>query len=529
MSDTSAEGSLKLFRRLTIFLALVVVGLGYMVVDSRSSEDETAEESAKQEIPDSPSPPPAAEIPAQPSTSTSSSPGLRVRAIGLRDNFEPLPVLFSDITRYGEWLSQGPPGALRFEVLGFGQEDAWQFRRRRSIASVILAGQATVEWMCGSQPGSVTLETGDAIWIDPYCTHRWRNPAMQEMLARVDFVMPWPREMSASDAVIVAPDDPRGLFGTAPSVVSANALSGLEGPVFGPDTRIRVENISDRTEMAAVDGVSAAYVLAGSGALADGQALGTGTVVIVPSGRPWTALPASEMTLLRFVPADDGVPLLVRTGASEYSQGREELIARAFFGDRRNGVFLDVGASDYQELSTTYYLDSVLGWTGVAIDGQAEYAEGYAEHRPNTRFLTYLVTDTPGDPGVLYRDNRVPVVAAMNSEVAGEQSRVAVGEEALEAIEVPTVTLNQVLEAEGIESIDFLSMDIGEHEPAALRGFDIDRYQPELVCVEAHGRTQDVLYAWFSQHGYERLDAYLTWDPVNWYFAPRADQPASAP
>ena len=55
---------------------------------------------------------------------------------------------------------------------------------------------------------------------------------------------------------------------------------------------------------------------------------------------------------------------------------------------------------------------------------------------------------------------------------------------------VPTTTLNRVLEKAGLTKIDFLNMDIELSEPKALAGFDIDRYQPELVCIEAQPETR---------------------------------------
>ena len=63
-------------------------------------------------------------------------------------------------------------------------------------------------------------------------------------------------------------------------------------------------------------------------------------------------------------------------------------------------------------------------------------------------------------------------------------------------------------------------MDIEEAEPAALAGFDIERFAPELVCIEANHRIQDELLAYFTRHGYERIDAYLEVDAINWYFRP---------
>ena len=54
-----------------------------------------------------------------------------------------------------------------------------------------------------------------------------------------------------------------------------------------------------------------------------------------------------------------------------------------------------------------------------------------------------------------------------------------------------------------------------------LAGFDIERFRPELVLIEARGDNQPVLMDYFTRHGYERIDAYFERDPLNWYFRPR--------
>ncbi len=89
-----------------------------------------------------------------------------------------------------------------------------------------------------------------------------------------------------------------------------------------------------------------------------------------------------------------------------------------------------------------------------------------------------------------------------------------------EPLRVPTITLNDLLARNGVARIDLLSMDIEGAEPKALAGFDILKYKPRLVVIESSPHVQEPILQYFTTHGYERIDDYLPYDAVNWYFRP---------
>jgi FkbM family methyltransferase len=196
-----------------------------------------------------------------------------------------------------------------------------------------------------------------------------------------------------------------------------------------------------------------------------------------------------------------------------YSQHDEELLIRDFFQDKRDGVFVDLGCAWPIRGSTTYYLEKHLGWSGIAIDALAEYASQWAEVRPNAKFRHYAVTDHSGDTLTFYRHGW-PAVSSLSKEQAAAFG----GEKNLTAIKVPTITLTDLLDAEGIEKIDHLTIDIEGAEPGALAGFDIERFKPELVCIEGGRVNGDLYLEYFGKHGYERIERYAPHDEINWYF-----------
>lgn len=208
-------------------------------------------------------------------------------------------------------------------------------------------------------------------------------------------------------------------------------------------------------------------------------------------------------------------PLAARFGPYRYSQYFEEWILRDFFGDRRGGFFVDVGASDYREFSNTYYLEKELGWSGLAIDALPGFADGYRKNRPRTRFFSFFVSDRSDESATLH-------VLPSNSLVSSEQQAFTErrGNRA-EKIKVRTITLDDLLSVENVHSIDLLSVDIELAEPSALSGFTISRFKPALVCIEAHPEVRQAILDYFSKNDYVLLGKYLRADVHNLYFVPR--------
>ena len=212
-------------------------------------------------------------------------------------------------------------------------------------------------------------------------------------------------------------------------------------------------------------------------------------------------------------------------GRAHYSQGKEELIIRHFFGDERGGFFLDVGSYKWMELSTTLYLEEHLGWTGIAIDANSEFAKGFEENRPGTKFFSYIVTDHSGGELTFYVAEGSEGISSVDRSWIANFFRAFFpnAKPKVREVTVPTITLNDLLDREGVEKIDLLSMDIEGHEPEALAGFDIRRFRPRLVCIESNPKLRAKLLNYFIENGYERIEAYDAHDVGNWYFRPASD------
>jgi len=199
--------------------------------------------------------------------------------------------------------------------------------------------------------------------------------------------------------------------------------------------------------------------------------------------------------------------------------GKGELLIRYFFRDRKDGFYLDIGCSDYQVNSTTYYLEEHQAWSGIGVDPIEYLRAGWVKHRPRSKFFAYAVTDRSGESIKFFSAGGLSAteIDTKNLKRWQELKKFEPAE-----VEVPTITMNDLLDQEGVTKIDFLSMDINGAEPVALAGFDIERFRPDLVHVEASPHRKEELSAYFARHDYVRIDEYLVYDATNWYFTPKS-------
>ena len=101
-------------------------------------------------------------------------------------------------------------------------------------------------------------------------------------------------------------------------------------------------------------------------------------------------------------PSVELVDLERQYGPSKDSEHAEEWAIRDFFGNRRDGVFLDIGANHYRRFSNTYYLETVLGWSGIAVEPLKSFEADYVKFRPRTKFRPFFVSNVSNEQARMY-------------------------------------------------------------------------------------------------------------------------------
>lgn len=204
------------------------------------------------------------------------------------------------------------------------------------------------------------------------------------------------------------------------------------------------------------------------------------------------------------------------------SQHGEDALLAEFFHEKRNGVFVEVGALDGEVLSNTYYFERKLGWHGVLVEANPEQARACAATRTASRVVNIAAT-RPGAAATITLNVAVGDGNAGYSTLSANRTYAGMlrdrGITTIE-VEVPTATMDEILGAAPPDHIDFMTIDVEGHERDVLRGLDLRRWMPTVILLESAGGAPNVFVAWqLFRAGYARTrrivinDWYETCEP----------------
>ena len=151
-------------------------------------------------------------------------------------------------------------------------------------------------------------------------------------------------------------------------------------------------------------------------------------------------------------------------------------------------VFLEAGAHDGWTGSNTYSLERIWKWRGVLVEPVPELYAECLRNRPHAQvFNCALVSHGYDEPDV--EIEAAGLLSTLTASALLQRSRdsaCAYYGRAGEKVRVPARTLDWVLQQSGVDTLDFLSLDVEGFEAAALGGLDLNTRAPRTILVEAN-------------------------------------------
>ncbi len=200
-----------------------------------------------------------------------------------------------------------------------------------------------------------------------------------------------------------------------------------------------------------------------------------------------------------------------------HAQGQlfQDLWALYELDGKRDGFFVEFGATNGITMSNSHILEHHFGWSGIVAEPNPDYHERLARERScaishkcvysrTGEVMKFLCTEKP----------MFSRLEAINPEDHNEETMRSTHREA----DVETITLNDLLDQHNApDEIDYMSVDTEGSELEILNAFDFERRQVKLFTIE-HNFTplRQEIFTLMTEKGYVRRFAeYTRFD--DWY------------
>jgi len=164
---------------------------------------------------------------------------------------------------------------------------------------------------------------------------------------------------------------------------------------------------------------------------------------------------------------------------SQLNQDRDVL---EFYKNKKNGFFIEIGASDGIQLSNTFLLEKKYNWKGICVEPIPNKYALLCKNRKNSCCCDNAVYNESGLELQFDIANKFDLLSGISSHIDCHNNIVNKNKK---QITVKTITMNDLLEKYNAPSfIEYLSLDTEGSEYEILKSIDFNKYKFGLIHVE---------------------------------------------
>jgi len=165
-----------------------------------------------------------------------------------------------------------------------------------------------------------------------------------------------------------------------------------------------------------------------------------------------------------------------------YSQIGQDIEVLKFYNNKKNGYFVEIGASDGIQLSNTYLLEKEFNWKGICVEPIPYQFKLLCKNRPNSICFDKAVYNQSNQIVIFDIANKRDLLSGISSHIDLHKKKVNSNKT---QINVSTITMNDLLKQSNAPSfIDYLSIDTEGSEYEILKSIDFTKYTCGLIDVE---------------------------------------------
>jgi FkbM family methyltransferase len=222
---------------------------------------------------------------------------------------------------------------------------------------------------------------------------------------------------------------------------------------------------------------------------------------------------SEDLRLLQALPEQHAAQLL-KTLPKSKAQYRQDLFVLSELGFKRDGYFVEFGATNGVDINNTWLLEKEFGWNGILAEPARCWHEALRSNR-RCKIETNCVwreTDATLVFNEVDRADLSTIHAHSNDDDWRKVRKLG------KTYEVTTISLTDMLVKHGAPSkIDYLSIDTEGSEFEILSALDFDRFSFNVITCE-HNYTpyREKIHTLLTSKGYRRkFESYSQYD--DWY------------
>ncbi|MFV8372617.1 FkbM family methyltransferase [Flavobacterium sp. LB2P74] len=197
------------------------------------------------------------------------------------------------------------------------------------------------------------------------------------------------------------------------------------------------------------------------------------------------------------------------------SQMKQDLFVLAELDFKRDGFFVEFGATNGIDLSNSFLLENEFGWNGIL----AEPAKCWHEELKSNRNCNIETNCVWSDSKSVLNFNQVDSAAELSTVSTYNKTDChSILREVGQNYSVNTISLNDLLDKYNApKKIDYLSIDTEGSEYEILSNFDFSKYEFSIItCEHNYTPIREKIYNLLMEQGYTRKYIGLSkWD--DWY------------
>ena len=177
------------------------------------------------------------------------------------------------------------------------------------------------------------------------------------------------------------------------------------------------------------------------------------------------------------------------------SQLFQDLFTLFIHNEKKQGTFLEFGATDGVSLSNSYTLEKNFGWTGILAEPSPQWHTQLFNNRPKTKVITDCIYSETGKKinfFVSEMGELSTIDSFRSSDILNMPGNTNARNKNGYNTEVLTISLNDLFEKYfNGNKIDYMSVDTEGSEYLILQNFNFSKYAPKVITVEHNFSKQE--------------------------------------